>query len=445
MDEQNDTARREGEVDETSPLLAPSSPQPSRRDAKKERGSAKTPLKEWLREVSIPTYALVAILSTMPMLTGFGVMVEAPQLVAILPEGWALPSYISLTQQAGKVLSLLVTAAVSCISCDSKDVSIIYMAALLTLSCYVLLAIFWEETSLIAGAQHSTALIVLLSFIFLADSTCSIFCLGFMANFKAQYMSSFYLGLHCSGLVASVLGFIQGVPEQPSPICNGSDTDSVVDPDPTGNAVSVEEPRFSVSVYFVLLACLDVLSITAFTLINFLPVFLKDRTSANKASTESVETSEEEAIQQKDAGKGFSKPDKQTKPNVVSSDTSEPVAEKPVANVAADKVTVEMVILIALFAGSAAILAIVLPLLSYACMPYGANIFGIAVNTKLAVKPLAPVTVLFTPNITTRVLVGITLPGLLSAAYVVFVAAKSPHPPLQGQTMGEILVVSLFC
>ncbi len=55
--------------------------------------------REWLKEISIPVYVLVILFAVASWVDINGLWVELPLLVSELPEGWSLPSYLSIIIQ----------------------------------------------------------------------------------------------------------------------------------------------------------------------------------------------------------------------------------------------------------------------------------------------------------------------------------------------------------
>ncbi len=67
-----------------------------------------TSLQEWLRQISVPVYILVMLFAMASWIDVNGLWVELPLLVTELPEGWSLPSYLSIIIQVFIILSIFV-------------------------------------------------------------------------------------------------------------------------------------------------------------------------------------------------------------------------------------------------------------------------------------------------------------------------------------------------
>ena len=122
-----------------------------------------------------------------------GLWVELPLMVQVLPESWALASYLSIIVQIANLgpigYSLLRWRfpGVNMATCIYVLLGVGTVASLL-------LALFWEKTSWIGGEQHSTALFVLVFFLSLVDCTSSVLFLPFMATLKVAYLNSYLIG-----------------------------------------------------------------------------------------------------------------------------------------------------------------------------------------------------------------------------------------------------------
>jgi len=88
-----------------------------------------------------------------------GLWVELPLLVQKLPEGWNLPSYLSITGQIANVGPLLYTILNSFFPKVITEKRSIYFVMIIGLISTILLSFFWDETTFIFGTERSTALI----------------------------------------------------------------------------------------------------------------------------------------------------------------------------------------------------------------------------------------------------------------------------------------------
>lgn len=172
-------------------------------------------LREWLEDINVIVYLLVMTFAIASWIDINGVWVELPLLVEVLPEGWDLPSYLVMIIQIANVGPIAYTLASHFCSQRVKEWPVVYLIiAIGTVSC-LLMSFFWDKTTFINGKEHSTPLLTLTAFLALVDCTSSVVFLPYMASFKPQYLTAFYVGEGLSGLIPGIVGLIQGVGSDP--------------------------------------------------------------------------------------------------------------------------------------------------------------------------------------------------------------------------------------
>ena len=139
-----------------------------------------------------------------------GLWVELPLLVTELPEGWYLPSYLTVVIQLANIGPLLITLLhhfrPGCLS----EVPIIFtVLGVGTVAC-TLFAFLWNVTSWVLGGHHSIAFLVLTFFLALVDCTSSVTFLPFMSRLPTHYLTTFFVGEGLSGLLPALVALAQG-------------------------------------------------------------------------------------------------------------------------------------------------------------------------------------------------------------------------------------------
>jgi len=238
-------------------------------------------------------YVLVIVFAMASWIDINGVWVELPLLVPRLPEGWGLPSYMAVLIQLANIGPLLVTLY-NYFSPRNQgsghcDVPISYIIIGVGMVSCLLMSLFWDRTSILFGHEHSTALLFLCFFLAFVDCTSSVVFLPFMALFKPEYMTAFFIGEGFSGLVPSLAALVQGVGGNPSCVLknithiNKTDNSSTVTPE----LVPVyPAPRFGVEEFFIFLMVLMSLSFLALALLDHWSLAL--RVSSSSSSTSSI-------------------------------------------------------------------------------------------------------------------------------------------------------------
>ena len=215
--------------------------------------------KEWLTSISIPVYICVIFFGISSWVDINGLWVQLPILVNHLPEGWNLPSYLVIIMQVGNIGSLLFLIANRIAPNHVKEWPWAYVIIGIGAGSCLLLAFFWNATTVIGGEEHSTWLFVFSSCLSLVDCTSSVVFLPFISIFKPQYMSAYYIGDGLSGLIPGLIGLAQGLGGDA--VC--VNTSSVIHNETTGENTTVfkiveeyQEPVFSVQIFFFFLFAL---------------------------------------------------------------------------------------------------------------------------------------------------------------------------------------------
>lgn len=193
-----------------------------------------------------------------------GLWVELPLIVNALPEAWELPSYLTVIIQLANLGPLVVTIMHKLYPGRLKEHFVIYSILSVGVVACVLLAFFWDKTTVVAGASHSTAFFIITFFLALVDCTSSVTFLPFMMQLPAKYVTTYFIGEGLSGFIPGVVALAQGVGM--AKCVNSSEG--------AGNH-SVHTvylpPNFSTEVFFFLLAAMMCVSLLAFVALNRLP------------------------------------------------------------------------------------------------------------------------------------------------------------------------------
>ena len=112
-----------------------------------------------------------------------GLWVELPLIVQTLPESLNLPSFLSIIIQVGN-FGLIVYALLHAVFPKVVNVkSAVYVVMTIGTVSSLLMIFLWQETTFIAGQEHSTALMALLFFVSLVDCSSSVLFMPFIGRF----------------------------------------------------------------------------------------------------------------------------------------------------------------------------------------------------------------------------------------------------------------------
>ncbi|XP_007932894.1 solute carrier family 52, riboflavin transporter, member 3 [Orycteropus afer afer] len=395
-------------------------------------------------------HLLVCVFGTGSWVAINGLWVELPLLVTELPEGWYLPSYLTVVIQLANIGPLLVTLLHHFRPSCLPEVPVIFtMLCVGTVTC-VLFAFLWNMTSWVLDGHHSIAFLVLTFFLALVDCTSSVTFLPFMSQLPARYLTTFFVGEGLSGLLPALVALAQGsglttcvnitdtADITPSPVTNGmigitQKASSALVSDLTGTAASTTHlesrylpANFSPLVFFLLLSFMMASCLVAFFLLQRQPKNLEASTKdllSSQITLHSVQTQE----------KHLSLPGP-----VDSSKDQGPLEEKTVLLHPA-----HLTFIYLLVAFVNALTNGVLPSVqTYSCLSYGPVTYHLSATLSSMANPLACFFSMFLPSRSLPFLGVLAVLGTGFGSYNMAMAVMSPCPLLQGHWSGEVLIVS---
>uniref|UniRef100_A0A4W5KH05 Riboflavin transporter n=1 Tax=Hucho hucho TaxID=62062 RepID=A0A4W5KH05_9TELE len=186
-----------------------------------------------------------------------GLWVELPLIVNTLPEGWELPSYLTVIIQLANLGPLLVTVMHKLYPGRLRESAVIYSVLSIGVLACVLLAFFWDETTVVAAAPRSTVFFILTLFLALVDCTSSVTFLPFMMQLPAHYITTYFIGEGLSGFIPGLVALGHGVGM--AKCLNGTQS--------SGNLT--EKDMYIV--FFFFLAAMMCISLVAFSALNRFP------------------------------------------------------------------------------------------------------------------------------------------------------------------------------
>ncbi|VDI56807.1 riboflavin transporter 2 [Mytilus galloprovincialis] len=227
------------------------------------------------KEVNIIVYLLVVLFGIGSWVDINGMFVEIPVFVQHLPEGWKLPSYLSIITQMANIGPIFITVMYIVSKKHMWERVAVYTVLCTGAASCLFLSFFWKETTVIAGDLHSTALLVLHFFLSLTDCTTSVLFLPFMATFKRQYMTSYFIGEGLSGLIPSMVALGQGVGQLSCK--NVSTYNKAANSTSYSAQPEYHSIRFTVEEFFYFLFTMLVISILSFTVLNYTSYCKKEK------------------------------------------------------------------------------------------------------------------------------------------------------------------------
>jgi riboflavin transporter 2 len=395
-----------------------------------------------------------------------GMYVQLPLMVQSQPEGWNLPSYLSVIIQIANVGPVLYSVSQKFFRGRVKDSWIIYIILILGTSSSLMMGFFYHKTSLVSGSEHSTALFVLAFFSALVGCTSSVLFMPFMGNFIEMYLISYFIGEGLSGFLPSVVALIQGVGG--NPVCITESENSTV------TVPYTEPPRFSSEAFFFFLFVMMTLSTIAFFLLNNLKYCQSERTDSHIRSrvfnlkgsqmvegsrnnrspvhspvftiAEDVDTLMTHPETSDICSKlpaATEKSDQHGSTGVIG-DGSVTVLSQPSTDKKLSSLTQPVYIYFLVLAAWVCMFGngIFPSIQSYSCLPYGNIAYHLSVTLGSMANPVACFLAFFYPYLSVRMISLLTLSSIVFTGYIMAVSLLSPVPPLVNTSGGEFLVVS---
>ncbi|XP_054841926.1 riboflavin transporter 2-like [Eublepharis macularius] len=358
--------------------------------------------------MALAVHVLACLLGTGSWVAINGLWVELPLLVPGVPEGWFLPSYLTVVIQLGNVGPLLVALLHRFLPGRVNEVGIVY--GILSFGCLacLLLAFFWRETSVVGGSPRSVALLSLLFFLALVDCTSSVTFLPYMRRLQPGYLTTYFVGEGLSGFLPGLVALGQGVGV--AHCANSSHAGNA-----TRLQVVYQDPHFSVRTFFLFLSSMMAVSLVAFVLLNHLPAARQERAKEKYQARLQIEN-----------------------PNNVRG----AVEDDAVARRSSSRSWSQMGYIFGVLAWVNALTNGTMPAVqSYSCLPYGNFAYHLSATLAALANPLACFLGMFLPNRSLALMGGLALAGSLLAGYIMTTAVLSPCPPLLHLPAGVTLIV----
>lgn len=333
--------------------------------------------------MSLLTHLLACLFGMGSWVSINGLWVELPLIVPQIPEGWYLPSYLSVLIQMANVGPLFVTLMHRFRPGALNEAAVIYVIISLGTVASFLLAFFWKETVVVAGAPRSVALLVLTFFLAAVDCTSSVTFLPFMMRLKPQFLTTYYIGEGVSGLLPALVALIQGVGVVHCTNSTQSFNDSYNSSKTTDLQAQYQPANFSVEVFFFVLSAMMLVCLVAFLLLNYHPAVAREH--HNGRYTNGVKEKSHKNRKQIEQ-----------KPMM---DPYRPENQKQRSSFGTGAYSwMEVFYIFVILAWANALTNVVLPSVqSYSCMPYGNNPYHLSATMAAVSNPLACFIAMFLP------------------------------------------------
>ncbi|XP_040909574.1 riboflavin transporter 2 [Toxotes jaculatrix] len=376
--------------------------------------------------MSLLTHLLACLFGMGSWVSINGLWVELPLIVPQIPEGWYLPSYLSVLIQMANIGPLFVTLMHRFRPGALNETAVIYVIVGLGTVASFLLGFFWKETVVVAGVPRSVALLVLTFFLAAVDCTSSVTFLPFMMRLKPQYLTTYYIGEGVSGLLPALVALIQGVGVVHC--INGTQSLNSSNSSVTFDLQAQYQPaNFSVEVFFFFLSAMMLVCLVAFLLLNYHPAVAREHPTGRYTNGVKEQS-------QKNRKWAEEKP---------MMDPYRPANQKVRSSFGTGAYSwMQVFYIFSILAWVNALTNVVLPSVqSYSCMPYGNNAYHLSATMAAVSNPLACFIAMFLPIRSLLLMGALTVIGSGVGAYIMGMAVLSPCPLLVNDTSGGVIIV----
>ncbi|CAJ1082963.1 riboflavin transporter 2 [Xyrichtys novacula] len=380
--------------------------------------------------MSLLTHLLACLFGMGSWVSINGLWVELPLIVPQIPEGWLLPSYLSVIIQMANIGPIFVTLMHRFQPGVLNETAVIYFIIGLGTVATFLMGFFWKETLVVAGASRSVALLALTFFLSVVDCTSSVTFLPFTMRLKPQYLTTYYIGEGVSGLLPALVAMIQGVgvvrcvnsTQLPDHTLNTSDGASTFD-----LRAEYLPANFSVEVFFFFLSFMMLVCLGAFLLLNYHP----------SVAREHPNTCLRNGVKDKSLSK---RKGAEEKPMM---DPYREVNPKRKSNFGTGTYSwMQVIYIFVILAWVCALTNTLVPSVqSYSCLPYGNKAYHLSATLAAVSNPLACFIALFLPIRSLLLMGALTLFGSGIGAYIMVMAVMSPCPLLVNEVSGGVIMV----
>lgn len=385
--------------------------------------------------MSLLTHVLACLFGMGSWVAINGMWVELPLIVPEIPEGWYLPSYLTVLIQMANIGPLFITLMHRFRPGVLDERPVIYCIVGLGIIATFLLAFFWSHKVTIGGSLHSVPLLLLSFLLSVVDCTSSVTFLPFMMRLRPQYLTTYFAGEGLSGLVPALVALIQGVGVahcQNATMAGAAN--KTADDISTGELVAIYQPaRFSAEVFFVFLSAMMAVCMVAFILLNHHPAVARERKNDLYFSGDLAPGKREQGM-----SLHAQTPEQKPMINPLEAARREPRSSFGMGTYS----SAEVLFIFLVLAWVNALTNAVLPSVqSYSCLPYGNKAYHLAATMAAVANPVACFIAMFMP-IRSLIFMGfLTLIGTGFGAYIMAMAALSPCPLLVHSASGTVVIV----
>lgn len=409
----------------------------------------KNSFNDYSSKVSWPVFFAVCLFTLGAWLDINAIWSELVYLVDELPESWQLPSILNLISVLAQTGPLCFTVGHYFFPKVFTFVRAIYFIFTVGLLSCFFLALFWSKTAVLFHESRSIFLYIFNFTLSILDGTSSLTFLPYIGGyFSKEYIIPNYIGESMSSLLPGIFAIFQniGVKDECLAIIIPKNTTlfyinmtylhsnnniSSLISDSINKIPLLKskklEPNYPVSVYFLIMVFLLMVSTLAFTFLHFSTTARRARKPIKNDQKITYRFSENQMnISQVDLIL-----DEYNSNNEISRDT--------IIKKANSKET--CVLMFITFCVSFVQYGYLPGLLSYSTIPYGNKYFNLSVNLSACLQPFAIFLSIWSYEVPTKQIIYEFCFNSIFATFILIVSVMSPCPPFINYWFGGILVV----
>lgn len=334
---------------------------------------------------------------------------QVPLIVETAPEGWSLPSQMSITVQTANLVSFVYVLYQKYSLRKFNDTYLIHGTMIVGCIAAISMSFTYQQTTIVWGGKHSIALLANMFLFALVGCFSSVLFMPYMGRYREIYLITYIFGQGFNGVPASMLALIQGI---------GGPTKCVVNNSTDGPAYikEIPKPLFGPNIFFLVVFAIMILSTVAFALLCKLKICKNEYSAGDVLNGNNYQYDQNEKDKECDES---------TPENVKFLSTSNYIfliAAEAALNCIGN----------GLFPG----------LQTFSSLPYGNWAYHLTANLAAISNPIACFVAMFVPRTSIRTIRVLGACSTVLAIYIIFIALNSPNPPLIGSMIGPILIVS---
>lgn len=376
------------------------------------QSSQVNPTSNALRKRNLYVDALVLLFGISSWIGVNSSYLQMPLIVSTAPEGWALPSYMTIVVQSSNIFSFAYVAYQKFARKKLNDGHLIIATMTMGCASAIGMAFLYGNTMKINGTEHSVAYLIFTFLFATVGTVSSVLFLPYMGRFRECYLVTYMCGQGANGLLSTFMALIQGVggAQECIPNTNATDGPAYIPYLPT--------PNFGTKIFFLFVFSVLVVCTTAFILLNSLDVCKKEHASGSALDGNEYYYNSED---RHDIATG------EIPDNVINLSTFNYWK------------LIFALFLIGFFGNG------IFPgLMSFSALPYGFMAYHLAVTLANVGNATGSLIAQFIPHTSICILDAMVALTVVTGAYIFYVATQSPKPPFQNTNFGCISIVSSF-